>query len=66
MVNFVKNFNEEHAFDNYWPHITLSQGRAENIEPFEFTASKIALCHLGAHGTCAKVLKSFNLGGYTR
>lgn len=60
-INCAIRFREEHAFENYHPHITLGKGKAEEVEQFEFTASRLVLCHLGPHGTCAKVLMSFEL-----
>ncbi len=56
MVTYVKEFNVEHAFEKYRPHITLGKGKMEQVEPIEFTANKLILAHLGANGTCAKVL----------
>ncbi len=61
MVNYVKDFEKEYAFEKYWPHITLGTGRGEQIEPFEFKVNRLVLARLGSHGTCAKVLHSIEL-----
>jgi len=54
---WIKSYAEKSAFENFFPHITIGYGQLEEF-PFsaEFTASKLALCHLGNHCTCRKVL----------
>ena len=54
---WIKNYPEKSAFENFFPHITIGYGQLDDF-PFtaEFTASKLALCHLGNHCTCRKVL----------
>lgn len=50
---FVKNDVRE----NYRPHITLGMGVPPKIEsPIIFTASRLALCHLGNYCTCRDIL----------
>ena len=49
--------------EKYHPHITLGFGAVPEIKkPITFTASRLALCHLGIHCTCRKALASFELG----
>ena len=43
--------------DKYHPHISLKcQNPKYNNFPIKFTADRIALCHLGNHCTCRKIL----------
>lgn len=59
---WIKNYPEKASFANFFPHITIGYGEVEGREfPIEFTASKLALCHLGNHCTCRKVLVSIEL-----
>ena len=54
---WIKNYPEKSSYDNFFPHITLGYGEIElQSVPIQFTVSKIALCHLGNHCTCRKVL----------
>ena len=59
---WIKNYPEKSAFFNFFPHITIGYGQLDEF-PFtaEFTASKLALCHLGNHCTCRKVLAAAEL-----
>jgi len=60
--HWIKNYPEESGFKNFRPHITAGFGEAEPIElPIRFTASKLALCHLGNFCTCRKILASAEL-----
>jgi hypothetical protein len=56
---WIKNYPQKSAFENFFPHITIGYGQLDD-SPFtaEFTASKLALCHLGNHCTCRKVLSA--------
>jgi 2'-5' RNA ligase len=56
---WIKNYPAESGHERFFPHITLGYGEIilENI-PIDFTVAKIALCHLGNHCTCRKVLTS--------
>ena len=54
---WIKNYPVKSAYKNFRPHITAGFGRTEGIKlPVRFTASRLALCHLGSHCTCRKVL----------
>jgi hypothetical protein len=48
--------NKRSSFNDYSPHITLGisklKGKAVDIN---FTASKIAICHLGNYCTCRRM-----------
>jgi 2'-5' RNA ligase len=59
---WIKNYSEKSAFDNFFPHITIGYGQVNDFSfATEFTASKLALCHLGNHCTCRKILAAVKL-----
>jgi len=61
---WIKNYREKVSFENFFPHITIGYGQIENHSlPISFTASQLALCHLGNHCTCRKILVSIGLKG---
>ncbi len=61
-LQWIKNYRQKAAFENFSPHITLGYGEIEDLEfPKELKASTLALCHLGNHCTCREVLVSFEL-----
>ena len=56
---WIKNYPEKSSFAKFSPHITLGYGQIKGFSfPPEFTASKLAMCHLGNHCTCRKILTS--------
>lgn len=58
-LNWINNFVEESCVENFWPHITIGYLRDKeisDIEPISFTASRIAICHLGNYCTCRRIL----------
>ena len=60
---WIKNYRDKSSFANFFPHITIGYGRIENGPfPIRFGASQLALCHLGNHCTCRKILLSTRLG----
>jgi len=59
---WIKNYPEKSSFENFSPHITVGYGRITVFSsPVEFTASQLALCHLGNFCTCRKVLATEEL-----
>ena len=59
---WIKNYPEKSAFENFFPHITIGYGQINNFSfATEFNASKLALCHLGNHCTCRKILAAVQL-----
>lgn len=63
-LQWIKNFPAESGYDNFFPHITLGYGEIKlEFLPVRFDVSKIALCHLGNHCTCRKVLAAAELTG---
>jgi len=60
---WIKNYREKSSFTEFFPHITIGYGETEGQRfPIRFGASRLALCHLGNHCTCRKVLVSIKLG----
>ena len=61
-IKILRDFCTQHSFQHYFPHITLGYGeKIEMTFPIEFHASKIAICHLGNHCTCRKILFETNI-----
>jgi 2'-5' RNA ligase len=64
-LEWINSYIQQSSFDNFWPHITLGYLKAgansETIEPFSFTASRLAICHLGNYCTCRKILREGSL-----
>jgi 2'-5' RNA ligase len=58
-LDWIRNYPEKSSFENFFPHITIGYGEINNISfPIKFAVSKLALCHLGNHCTCRKILAS--------
>ncbi len=56
---WIRGYREKSSFERFSPHITIGYGQAKELAgPIEFRASQLALCHLGNHCTCRKVLVS--------
>jgi len=61
---WIRKYREKSSFGNFFPHITIGYGEIEDGPfPIEFAVSKLALCHLGNHCTCRKILASVKLKG---
>lgn len=59
---WIKNYPGNSSFERFSPHITIGYGQINDSSfPVKFTVSKLALCHLGNHCTCRKVLTSADL-----
>jgi len=54
---WLSRFKDKSCFENYYPHITLAKEGLDTEEvQIEFTAKRLALCHLGNYCTCRKIL----------
>ena len=61
---WIKNYREKSSYGRFFPHITIGYGELSDFfSPVKFTASRLALCHLGNHCTCRDVLLSIELEG---
>lgn len=62
VLGWVETFATLTAGKNFRPHISFGPAKPDDlIFPIKFTASRLALCHLGPHCTCRKVLWSTTL-----
>lgn len=57
---WIRDYREKAAFAAFFPHITIGYGMVEQEMsfPIPLLAPRMALCHLGNHCTCRKVLAS--------
>jgi hypothetical protein len=55
---WIRTFREKSSFAAFFPHITLGYGPVDQpmTFPLRVTPRCLALCHLGNHCTCRKVL----------
>jgi 2'-5' RNA ligase len=61
-LEWIRSYREKASLAKFFPHITIGYGEAEEQEfPIKFAALKLALCHLGNHCTCRKILSSIDL-----
>jgi 2'-5' RNA ligase len=60
---WIRTFREKSSFAAFFPHITLGYGPVDQpmTFPLRVTPRCLALCHLGNHCTCRKVLAGVNL-----
>ena len=59
---WIKYYGQKAAFKHFLPHITIGYGELDAADlPMEFAVSELALCHLGNHCTCRKILSSVRL-----
>lgn len=61
-LSWIKDYGEKSSFENFQPHITIGYGQMED-EAFvaKFVASKLAVCQLGNHCTCRRILAGIAL-----
>lgn len=56
---WIENYRANSSFDNFFPHITIGYGEINDLSfPIKFSAPRLALCHLGSHCTCRKIVAS--------
>ncbi len=59
---WINNYRKKASFANFLPHTTVGYGVIPTPEaPIEFGVSSLALCHLGNHCTCRRILTSVDL-----
>ena len=59
---WIQNYPQKASFANFFPHVTIGYGQIDQqMSAVMFRASKLALCHLGNHCTCRRVLASTNV-----
>jgi 2'-5' RNA ligase len=61
-VSWVRGFRRESSFDRFTPHITIGHSaQPPDVEPMEFIATTIAVCHLGRFCTCRRIIREWAL-----
>jgi len=57
-LDWIRTYREKAGYEHFCPHITVGYGRvpAGPAFPIPFTVTRLALCHLGNHCTCRRVL----------
>ncbi len=56
-LSWILNFHKNSVYKKYHPHLSLGLGIPDQIKlPIKFSASRVALCHLGNYCTCRKIL----------
>lgn len=61
-VAWVTDYRRVSAYASFRPHITLGHAATlPRVEPLGFTATTIAVCHLGRFCTCRRVLRRWEL-----
>lgn len=62
-VLWVAGYRLKSSFLSFQPHITLGHAsEAPVIEPFDFEATTVAVCHLGKFCTCRRVFRRIEGG----
>ena len=59
-LTWIRDYRQKAAFGAFFPHITIGYGVVQEAItfPIRFVAPRLALCHLGNHCTCRRVLAS--------
>lgn len=62
-LEWIRDYPQKASFERFTPHITIGYGEVESglSFPIWFTVTRLALCHLGNHCTCRKVLAAASL-----
>jgi 2'-5' RNA ligase len=62
-LEWVRTYRQKAAYERFQPHITVGYGRlpADLSFPIPFSVIRLALCHLGNHGTCRRILAATKL-----
>jgi 2'-5' RNA ligase len=61
-LQWIRNYPVKSSHSNFSPHITIGYGDLPDRElPADFAVSRLAMCHLGNHCTCTKILWSVKI-----
>lgn len=61
-LEWISSYSAKSSFERFWPHITLGYGVIKDVEfAAKLEVSKLAMCWLGNHCTCRKVLASVEI-----
>ena len=61
-VQWVREFRRASSFARFTPHITLGHASTPpHVEPMDFVATRVAVCHLGRFCTCRRIIRAREL-----
>jgi hypothetical protein len=62
-LDWIQTYPQKAAYEHFRPHITIGCGQAPAglSFPISFRVTRLALCHLGNHCTCRRVLVAIDL-----
>ena len=65
-LNYSSGYLKNSTGDNFSPHITLGYGDVYDLKnvpviPSSFECTGIAVCHLGNHCTCKKIIRKYSV-----
>ncbi len=62
-LDWIRTYPQKAAYAQFRPHITLGYGQvpAGLVFPIPFRVRRLALCHLGNHCTCRRILAAVEL-----
>ncbi len=62
-LEWIRDYPQKASSERFGPHITIGYGELEPglSFPIEFRVTRLALCHLGNHCTCRKILAAASL-----
>jgi len=62
-LDWIRTYPQKAGYEHFRPHITIGYGQvpAGLSFPIPFQATRLALCHLGNHCTCRRVLAAVDL-----
>lgn len=62
-LEWIRDYPQKASFERFRPHITIGYGQVEPglSFPIGFRVTRLALCHLGNHCTCRKILAAASL-----
>ncbi len=67
-LEWIRTYPQKSSYENFRPHITLGCGQAPPglSFPISFTVERLALCHLGNHDTCRRILATADVAWASR
>ncbi|MCL5281403.1 MAG: 2'-5' RNA ligase family protein [Planctomycetes bacterium] len=62
-LDWIRTYPQKAAYEHFRPHITLGDGQMppDLSVPIPFHVTRLALCHLGNHCTCRRILAAVDL-----
>jgi mannose-6-phosphate isomerase-like protein (cupin superfamily)/2'-5' RNA ligase len=62
-LDWIRTYPEKAGYEHFSPHLTVGYGQVPPglSFPIPFTVTRLALCHLGDHCTCRRILAAVEL-----